>query len=75
MRIILTFSGWCELTEDTKMQRFTENESLPASITAAEWAKMPNADKDEYILDNAAQAIKDSTDGEYTELEIEEDTE
>jgi hypothetical protein len=57
------------------MQRFTENESLPASITAAEWAKMPNADKDEYILDNAAQAIKDSTDGEYTELEIEEDTE
>lgn len=72
MDIVLDFSGWCKLSEDTKMQRFTDNESLPASITVREWANLPSEHRNEYLLEDAVAAIRDSEDMEFIELTLSE---
>ena len=75
-KIVVSYSGWCEIDpEDVKFQCITNDEAAGESvITGKEWLELNEGDKyGNYVLKNAIDVIRDSTDGEWTELEVGED--
>jgi len=74
-KIVVNYSGWCEIDpEDLKFQCITNDEAAGEPvITGKEWLELNEEDKYGYILESTVDVIRDSTDGEWTELEVTED--
>ena len=70
-KIILEFSGWIELSEDTMFEYVGVEDNVPRYITAKEWLALPPDDKvgepcrDDYVLSDTAQAMKEAVDGSF----------
>ena len=66
-RIIVEFSGWVECDSDkVKFVRFITNDV----ITGAEWLKLSEDDRDDYMLEDCIEAQKTSVDGSYEHLDV-----
>ena len=75
-KIVIHYSGWCEIDpEDVKFQCITNDEACGEPvITGKEWLELDEENRGcNYILESAVDVIRDSTDGEWTELEVTED--
>ena len=70
-KIILEFAGWIELSEDTMFEYVGVEDNVPRYITAKEWLALPPDDKvgepcrDDYVLSDTAQAMKEAVDGSF----------
>ena len=70
-KIILEFAGWIELSEDTMFEYVGVEDNVPRYITAKEWLALPPDDKvgepcrDDYVLSDTAQAMKEAADGSF----------
>ena len=70
-KIILEFAGWIELSEDTMFEYVGIKDNVPLYITAKEWLALPPDDKvgepcrDDYVLSDTAQAMKEAVDGSF----------
>ena len=76
-KIVIHYSGWCVIDpEDVKFQCVTndgDGDDQP-DITGKEWLELDEENRGcNYILESAVDVIRDSTDGEWTELEVTED--
>ena len=66
MKVVLSFSGSVVLNDDTLMQSIVDCQPIKLS----DWLKLPEQEKDNYILDNAVEAIKNGTDDEWEQLDL-----
>jgi hypothetical protein len=76
-KIILEFSGWIELSEDTMFQYLGVEDNVPLYITAKEWLALPPDDdengepsRDQYILEDTIEAMRLSVDGSFDHHEV-----
>lgn len=68
--VFLDFSGWVRLNSQTNMQYIGEEDDRPTIITIADWVKLPQEQREMYILEDAIAAIRDSDDLEYEDLKL-----
>lgn len=68
--VFLDFSGWVRLNSETNMQYIGEEDDRPTIITIADWVKLPQEQREMYILEDAIAAIRDSDDLEYEDLKL-----
>ena len=68
--VFLDFSGWVRLNSQTNMQYIGVEDDRPAIITIADWVKLPEEQREMYILEDAIAAIRDSDDLEYNDLKL-----
>lgn len=68
--VFLDFSGWVRLNSETNMQYIGEEDDRPAIIAIADWVKLPQEQRQMYILEDAIAAIRDSEDLEYENLQL-----
>ena len=70
-KIILEFSGWIELSEDTMFEYVGIKDNVPRYITAKEWLALPPDDesgepsRDQYVLEDTIEAMRLSVDGSF----------
>ena len=74
-RIIVEFSGWVECDSDKVMFEYIGPEqyglmSTGRSITGAEWLKLSEDDRDNYILEDCIEAQKTALDGSLEHLDV-----
>ena len=75
-KIILEFAGWIELSENTMFEYVGVKDNVPRYITAKEWLALPPDDKvgepcrDDYVLSDTAQAMKEAVDGSFDHHEV-----
>lgn len=68
MKVVLNFAGSVVLDEHTLMQSIVDD--CPP-IKVVDWLKLPEEQRDNYIVENAVEAIKNGTDDEWvTTLDI-----
>jgi len=66
---ILYYSGWCVLSPNTKFQYVGQDQSK-SIIFLEDYNQLTEEEQEEYILENAAKAILESSDGSWEELNI-----
>ncbi len=79
-KVILEFAGWIELSENTMFEYVGVEDSVPRYITAKEWLALPPDDepgmvgvlgcRDDYVLSDTAQAMKEAVDGSFDHHEV-----
>ena len=75
-KIILEFAGWIELSEDTMFEYVGVENNVPRYITAKGWLALPPDDegeepcRDDYVLSDTAQAMKEAVDGSFDHHEV-----
>lgn len=67
MSVVLYFSGSVTLDENTLFQS-TTNDSPP--IKLSEWLKLSQEQQEDYILENAIEAIRSGVDDEWEQLDL-----
>ena len=76
-KIIVSFSGWCEVNLDRVVFVYLGmDESVKKYINGHEWLDLPeyNEDgicRDDYILESCADAQATALDGEYEDIHVE----
>ena len=75
-KVILEFSGWIEVSEDTMFEYVGVEDNVPLSITAKEWLALPPDDesgepsRDQYVLADTIEAMRLSVDGSFDHHEV-----
>lgn len=70
--VYLDFGGWLKLDSNTRMQYIGGNNFLDPVITIADWQKLPEEIRGDYILEDFVAAVRDCEDLEFNELTITE---
>lgn len=65
-RIIVEYSGWISLSPETKFIHYEDD----ITITAEQFAKLPEDERDDYVLESFGDACNSAIDGEYDILDI-----
>ena len=69
--IIVEFSGWCRIpTSKIKFQYTGENESIPEIISGEEYIKLSVTERKDYIAESVCDAMRDSDDLEWIDIQI-----
>lgn len=65
--MIVEFSGWCQIDDSkVKFQHFDDDKI----INGEEYLKLTDDEKDEYIIENVMEAIRDSYDNEWDHINV-----
>jgi hypothetical protein len=67
---VIEYSGWIQVTPQTTFQYIGKKDNNSPFITAAEYIQLSPDERVNYIIEDLAQAIKDSDDGEFTEINL-----
>jgi hypothetical protein len=65
-RIIVEFSGWIEVNDNTKFYNVETDET----ILASNWLALDETDRENYIVENVIDAQRDCIDGNYIDITI-----
>lgn len=66
--VYLDFSGYIKLDPETKLQYTGDNSEVSQIITVKEWLGLSQKMRDEYILENFENAIREGEDLEFEDL-------
>ena len=71
--IVVEFSGWVLADPDkTLFFKVGEQDERPDIIDGKQWLALDKDDRGDYILDNVIDVQRDSLDGDYELIDIEE---
>jgi hypothetical protein len=70
--IVVEFSGWVVADPDKTLFFKIGDSEGPETIDGKQWLALDEDDRGDYILDNVIDAQRDSLDGDYLEIDIEE---
>jgi len=69
--VVVEFSGWCRIpASKIKFQYTGENESIPEIISGEEYIKLSATERKDYIAESVCDAMRDSDDLEWTDIQI-----
>lgn len=67
---VIEYSGWIKVNPQTKFQYIGKDDSKEPIINAVEYIKLSSNERSQYIIEDMAQAIKESYDGEFTSIDF-----
>ena len=78
--IVVEFSGWIVADPDKTLffkvgdlyPPYPVEDTRPQNINGKQWLKLDESERSDYILDNLIDAQRDSLDGHYDMIDIEE---
>jgi hypothetical protein len=69
--IVIEYSGWCRIdASKIKLQYTGQDESIPAIISGEDYIKLSVEERQEYLAENIYDAMRDSDDSEWVDIQI-----
>jgi hypothetical protein len=69
--IVIEYSGWCRIpASKIKFQYTGEDDSIPGIISGEDYIKLSVKERQNYIAENICDAMRDSDDSEWTDIQI-----
>ena len=70
--IVVEFSGWIVADPDNTMFFYVGDDKRYGRITGKQWVELDESEQSDYVLDNVIDAQRDSLDGDYDLIDVQE---